>query len=167
MNSSIKEIAEFCREEFRKKITVENNFYVRTLFFAIDGNDKLTCSETPHIFEDDAKACIMIHIYTYKDKDRDEYRVSHQIQYINEQRCVYSGLLDPMINVSFSRNKNDYYETDIVLSHSTAHHTYELFRCEAPWIANMQLLWDCYLKIKGLPEEEIPGIAIRTWTIVC
>ena len=133
---SFQDIAQFCINRYKESFDPkdENNFYVDTLYVAIDRYKFVTCSTTPHILSE-ATQCLLIH--RRKTLAVTNWYSWYKVEYIDEEGAVTEGILKKgfILDIdacgSFSNQVMELRYKDKVL-----------YYCYTPWEANLQHVWD-------------------------
>ena len=144
---SFKSIAKFCVERYKAKFDPNNKseFYVDTLYVAIDKDGCLTCSKTPHVLND-AYECLLIHRRSSLAITNSYYW--YKIEYIDEEGAVTDGVLKKGFFLwtgasgSFSNQIIELQDDKRVLYH-----------CFCPFETNLQHLWDAYRRLKEAKSD--------------
>ena len=144
---SFKEIAKFCVNRYKESFDADDkyNFYVDTLYVAIDRCGFLTCSTTPHVLHE-ASECLLIH-------RRRSLAVTnsydwYKIEYIDEEGAVTDGVLKKEFRL-WTGASGSYSNQIIQLQNENR----ILYTCYCPFETNLQHLWDAYGRFRKAKSD--------------
>lgn len=147
------EIAEYCREQSKKKHAVPQDKYDSTLFVSISEENKVFCSNAPHLLSE-AKQCILIHAYVFTPGSK--AYTFYDIEYIDENGCVNQSRLD--CNFRLYITFRDHWVNQIMYLRSNDEKT-TFYSCTGPWQDKIEIVWNLYLRIRNCSLQEAKMVA--------
>lgn len=143
MSINYVEIGTYCQEKYKESFNGEKWIkYSNTWFVAIDKDDNVNVSITPHILEDATK-CILIHEYTESG-----YKW-YNIEFINEKGEVLKNRIDDefTLYVNYIKSWNNQ-----VMHLKADNNIY--YQCKAPWDKSIKKVWQLYCNLKEVKAKK-------------
>ena len=140
MNIDFMELGTFCQNRYKESFEGKTSNYVKTLFVAIDEENNVYTSTTPHILKSATK-CILIHEHVSLAVTN--WYSWYKVEYINENGEVLDNRLD------------DEFVLSVVACGGYANQVMELsadqrnyFSCKVPWENSIKKVWQLYSRLK-------------------
>lgn len=147
MSINYVEIGTYCQENYKESFNGEKWMkYSNTWFVAIDKDDNVNVSITPHILEDATK-CILIHEYR-KLAETNWYKW-YNIEFINEKGEVLRNRIDDefTLYVNYIKSWNNQ-----VMHLEADNNIY--YKCKAPWDKGIKKVWQLYCNLKEVKAKK-------------
>lgn len=140
------ELGKYCQKEYKDSLEGnESNHYCRTLFVAIQNNNNVLVSITPHILSQASK-CILIH--ERRSKAVSNWYSWYSVQFINELGEIFDSRIDNEFELSISAIGSF---SNQQMSLSANHRVY--YSSGGPWESCIQSFWDLYIRLKGVKSN--------------
>ena len=139
------ELGIYCQTRYKESHNSQTTKYIKTWFIAINEDNNIFTSTTPHILSNAVK-CILIH-------ERSSLAVSnwyewYEVEFINEYGEVFENRIDDEFELSIYYGKNF---ADQVMKLCDNHRQY--YACRAPWGENIKKVWQLYCRLKETKSE--------------
>ncbi len=143
------ELATYSTEKYKETHNRNDVRYIHTLYVAIDEDNNVKCSKTPHILKG-AVQCLLIHHNQIWSEKADWYSLD-DVEYIDKEGCVLERNLGGKFDIQTSASASV-----MTLSYNGQ----ELYSCYAPWEDNIGKIWNLYCEVKDLKStNEIKLVA--------
>lgn len=136
------ELATYSTERYKESHNHNDARYIYTLYVAIDENNNVKYSKTPHILKE-AVQCLLIHHKQIKSEKVNWYSWD-DVEYIDKEGCV------------LERNLGNKFDLQTYASASVMALSYngqELYSCYTPWEDNIGKIWSLYCEVKDLESS--------------
>ena len=139
---NIEQVAELCVKKFQANLD-KYYHYAGTLYAAISVDNKVFCSQSPHVLNN-AHRCILIH-----KKEGNGCPDVYKLNYINENFCVTDGFIDKSFYLIIKHTGPNY--DFLVLQNND----YDIsFDFSYPFEDKLQKIWNIYCKVKDAKSKE-------------
>ena len=139
---NIEQVAESCVKKFQASLDIYYH-YAGTLYAAISVDNKVFCSQSPHVLNN-AHRCILIH-----KKEGNGCPDVYKLNYINENFCVTDGFIDKSFYLIIKHTGPNY--DFLVLQNND----YDIsFDFSYPFEDKLQKIWNIYCKVKDAKSKE-------------
>lgn len=145
MNIDFAELGIYCQNRYKESLDGKNNKYIKTWFVAIEDNNNILISTTPHILKNATK-CILIH-------ERISLAVSnwyewYKIEFINELGEVLDSRIDEEFELRIIAC-GGYANQMMEIANNRVHHSWKY-----PWESAIKEMWSLYLRLKEAETEK-------------
>lgn len=147
MSINYVEIGTYCQENYKESFNGEKWMkYSNTWFVAIDKDDNVNVSITPHILEDATK-CILIH--EYRTLAETNWYKWYNIEFINEKGEVLRNRIDDEFTLYVDYIEHFYNQ---VMHLKADNNIY--YKCKAPWDKSIKKVWQLYCNLKEVKAKK-------------
>ena len=146
------ELATYSTNRYKESHSDNGVRYGGTLYVAIDEDNNVKCSKTPHILRN-AVQCLLIHCKL--ELAVTNWYSWYNVEYINEEGCVLDSNLGNKFEL-YTLASGSYSNQMMRLTYNEM----ELYSCYTPWEDNIGKIWRLYCEVKDLESvNEIKLVA--------